>query len=262
MTKVAALQLCASHEIKENLQLTAHLIAESVDRGARIVALPEAFSHYALDMKDRMAAVEPLGQGQVQDFLATQAQKHRIWIIGGTILIRDLDDKVYISSLMFNDLGQRVGIYRKIHLFQANLSAHEQYSEYAFAHPGQNVLVVNSPYGRLGCSVCFDLRFPHHFQKLQNLGADLIFAPSCFTYTTGSAHWEILLRARAIDTFSYLIAPAQFGVHSNGRRTFGHTMIVNPWGEIEAILREDRAGVVISDISLKQVYATRKKIIK
>lgn len=262
MTRIAAVQLSANHQIQENLQLAANLMKQAADQGAKIVALPEAFSHYAMDMNDRMAAVEDLGQGEVQDFLADQAQQHKIWLIGGTILIRDLDGKIYISSLVFNDQGERIGIYRKIHLFRANLSSQEQYCEYDFAHPGQNPLVVNSPYGRLGCSVCFDLRFPEHFQKLHRLGADIIFAPSCFTYTTGSAHWDILLRARALDTFSYLIAPAQYGLHSNGRKTYGHSMIVNPWGEIEAIIKEEKAGIAISDIHLNQVYLTRKKIIK
>jgi predicted amidohydrolase len=262
MTRIAALQLSANHVVGDNLELAADLILTAADRGAKIAALPEAFSHYAMNMDDRMANVERLGHGKVQDFLATAAQKNQIWLIGGTLLIQDVDDKIYISCLIFNDKGERVGIYRKMHLFEANLSPYEQYSEASFAQAGHEPLVITTPFGRLGCSVCFDLRFPKLYQNLFNLGAEIIFAPSCFTYTTGRAHWEILLRARAIDTFAYLVAPAQYGHHTNGKKTYGHSMIINPWGEVEAELSEEKAGVVFHDIQLKQVYQARKKIIK
>lgn len=262
MFKFAAIQMCAHHIVDDNLGLASQLIQKACDDGADVIGLPEGFSHYGLNRADKLAHAEEDGQGVVQDFLATMALKYKVWLLGGTVLIKQASGHYYISSLFYNPQGIRVARYNKIHLFRANLTSTLQYSETDIASPGEDYIVVTTPFGRIGLSVCFDLRFPEHFKKLYQLGAEVIAVPSAFTYITGKAHWELLLRCRALDTFCFIVAPAQFGKHSNGLQTFGHTMIINPWGEIKNILRTPQNGIVMENIDIREVYQCRRKILK
>jgi predicted amidohydrolase len=261
MSKFAAIQMCASSNIDENLSTAQVLIHEAYEKGAEFIALPEGFSLYGVDREKKIAHAERIGDGKVQNFLANMAQKYKVWLLGGTVLIKEHNQQYYISSLLYNSAGECIARYNKINLFKANLN-HMRYAETDIASPGSDYVVVATPFGRVGFSVCFDLRFPALFQKLYQLGAEIIAVPSAFTYITGAAHWEVLLRARALDTFCYIVAPAQFGKHDNGYKTYGHSMIINPWGEIMERLTLPQNGIVIQNLDMREVYRCRNKIIK
>jgi nitrilase len=262
MSKVAAIQMCSNHIVADNLKQASGLIEQAIDAGAELIVLPECFSHLGLNVEDKIQHSEKFGRGQVQEYLAHTAQKYSAWIVCGALLIRNDDDSIHISSLFYNPNGECIGRYNKNHLFKAKLSNCEQYSEASIASHGTELLVVDSPFGKIGFSICFDLRFPEHFQKLYDMGAEILLAPSSFAYTTGRVHWEVLCRSRALDTFSYLIAPAQCGTHSNGFNSYGNSMIVSPWGELLAKLNEPNIGVLICEIDVQSVWDTRQKIIK
>ncbi|MCL2875916.1 MAG: carbon-nitrogen hydrolase family protein [Betaproteobacteria bacterium] len=233
------------------------LIAEAVARGAQMVALPEYFALMSTDETARIRACEHEGSGPVQDFLSKTAARHGIWIVGGTLpLVADAPDKTRNAALVFDDCGNQVARYDKIHLFSFTQNK-EQYDEAASIEPGARVVCFDSPAGRVGLAVCYDLRFPELFRAMGKV--DLIVLPAAFTYTTGQAHWETLLRARAIENQCYLAAPAQGGVHPHGRRTWGHSMIIDPWGNILAC-RPEGAGVAVAELDPEWLHLVRQSL--
>jgi len=241
--------------VEANLAAADELIAESVARGAQMVVLPEYFALMSPDEIAKVRACEQEGSGPVQDFLSEVAARHGIWIIGGTLpLAAETPDKTRNAALVFDDCGNRVARYDKIHLFGFEQNG-EHYNEAASIEPGSCVVCFDSPVGRVGLAVCYDLRFPELFRAMGKV--DLIILPAAFTYTTGQAHWETLLRARAIENQCYLVAAAQGGLHSYGRRTWGHSMIIDPWGDILAC-RPEGAGVVMAELNPDRLSLVRR----
>jgi nitrilase len=252
--KVAAIQMVSGPSVEANLAAAETLIGAAVDAGARLVALPEYFCIMGLGERDKVAIREADGAGPIQDFLARTAAARKVWIVGGTVPLEcDDPSRVRNSSLVYDDAGRRVARYDKIHLFGLELGE-ERFRESNTIEPGDRPVAVDSPFGRLALSVCYDLRFPELYRALAPM--DLIAVPSAFTATTGRAHWEPLLRARAIENLAWVIAPAQGGTHASGRRTHGHSMIVNPWGEIAAS-RDEGPGIVLAEID--PTYAERMR---
>ena len=255
--RIAAIQTVSGPDVAANLETAARLIAEAAAAGARLVALPEYFPLISKDEAAKVRIREPEGAGPLQDFLAAEARRHGVWLIGGTLpLVAEADDKVRNSTLVYDDQGRRVARYDKIHLFGFQ-RGEERYDEAATIEPGSTVACFDSPAGRTGLSVCYDLRFPELFRAMGEV--DLIVLPAAFTWTTGRAHWEVLLRARAIENQCYLMAPAQGGCHESGRVTWGHTMIIDPWGEILAC-RDEGPGVVLAEIDHARLAAVRESL--
>ncbi len=244
--KVAALQMASGPNIQGNLSEARRLIDKAVEQGARMVVLPEYFPLMAMKEEDMVAAREREGSGVIQSFLAEMAKKHHIWVVGGSIpLESSVPDKFRNSCLVFDEHGKQVARYDKIHLFNLDLG-NEHYHEGSTIEAGNRVVVIDSPFGRVGVAICYDLRFPELFRAMKQV--DIIVLPSAFTSTTGKLHWETLVRARAIENLSYVIAAAQGGYHVNGRETHGHSMIVDPWGRVLDELPRG-SGVVIGEIN-------------
>ncbi|MEY4767865.1 MAG: hypothetical protein RL637_504 [Pseudomonadota bacterium] len=258
MTKCAAIQMASGPNVRANLLEAEKLIADAAKTGAKLLALPENFALMAIDEQDKFKHAEIEGQGQIQDFLAAMAKKYALWIVAGTIpLLAKADQKVRAACLIFNELGEQVARYDKIHLFDVNLpDSQEQYRESLTIEAGEQPLVIHSPFGRLGIAICYDLRFPELFREMLDLGMEVLVIPSAFTAKTGAAHWEVLLRARAIENLCYVIAPNQGGFHLNGRHTFGHSMIVDPWG---VILESHKtgSGFITASIDLERLEKVR-----
>ncbi len=259
--RVAAVQMVSKPSVEANLRDAERLIAEAARAGAQLVALPEYFCLMGRET-DKVAVREPEGRGPIQDFLAATAARHGIWLVGGTVPLESADaHRVMNSVLVFDPRGVRVARYDKIHLF-AFAKGDESYDEARTIAPGRSVRTFTiAPSGgptiKVGLSVCYDLRFPELYRALGQ--PDLILVPSAFTATTGRAHWETLLRARAIENLCYVLAPAQGGKHENGRATFGHSMLVDPWGVIVAS-RDEGAGVVAGDIDLARIADLRASL--
>ena len=246
MFRVAAIQMASGPNVQANLQEAGRLIELAAATGARIIALPEYFAIMGMKDTDKVAARERDGDGPIQAFLASEARRHKVWIVGGSVpLESSVPDKVRNSCLVYDQHGQRVARYDKIHLFGFEMGQ-ERYTEERTIEPGNAVCTVSSPYGKLGISVCYDLRFPELYRAMGEV--DLILVPSAFTETTGKAHWDTLIRARAIENLAYVIAPAQGGYHVNGRETHGHTMIVDPWGVVLDRLPRG-SGVVVAGVN-------------
>lgn len=261
MPIVAAIQMNSTDQISENLEAAAQLIAEAASKQAVMVTLPEMFAVVTNELSVTMAAAEDYQNGVIQNFLATQAAQHGIWLVGGTIPIKQPgSDKVFAACLLYNPQGLLVARYNKIHLFDVTLSAAERYQESATIAPGHSIVVQETPIGKLGLAVCYDIRFPELFRAMFNQEVEIFAVPAAFTVTTGKAHWEVLIRSRAIENFSYLIGACQAGTHSNGRQTFGHSAIVSPWGEILAMASSDEVGVITAPIDLNYLHEIRKKI--
>lgn len=238
--------MASGPNVEGNLREAARLIEMAVDKGARLIGLPEYFSLMGLKDSDKVALRETDGDGRMQDFLATTARRLGVWIVGGTVpLAASAPDKVRNACLVFDDQGNRVARYDKIHLFGFAMGE-ESYSEQRTIEPGDRVIAFDSPFGRIGLSICYDLRFPELYRAMGR--ADVIFVPAAFTETTGKAHWEILIRARAIENLAYVVAPAQGGYHVNGRETHGNSMIVDPWGVVVDRLQRG-SGVVVAGVS-------------
>jgi len=221
------------------------------------VVLPENFSIMPFQDAERLAAAERDGAGLVQDFLASTARSHGIWLVGGTVPLQtENGSRVRAACPLYNDRGERVACYDKIHLFDVKLDNGEEYNESRVIEAGSRTVVADTPFGRLGLAVCYDLRFPEQFRQMLDQGAEIFAVPSAFTAHTGRAHWEVLVRARAIENLAYVVAAAQGGYHINGRETYGDSMIVNPWGEVLDRLSRG-SGFVIADIDRRQFSATR-----
>ena len=252
--------MASGPRVTDNLAEAGRLIAAAAAAGAKLVVLPENFSLMPLKDSDRLAAVEQDGTGPVQDFLSAQARQHQVWLVGGTVpLAAKTANKVRAACLVFNDQGARVARYDKIHLFDVQLANGEKYHESNIFEPGENVVAVETPYGKLGLAVCYDLRFPELFRRLLETGVEIFAVPAAFTAHTGQAHWQVLLRARAIENLAYVIASAQDGRHANGRETYGDSMLVNPWGEIMIRLPHG-AGYVMADCDRARQQDVRKTL--
>jgi len=244
--KVAALQMASGPNVAGNLSEARRLIENAVEQGARLVVLPEFFSIMGMKDSDMVAAREKSGSGVMQEFLAEMARKHRIWVVGGSIPMEaSSPNKIRNTCLVFDEQGKQVARYDKIHLFNLDLGT-EHYHEGNLIEAGNQVVVVDSPFGRIGLAVCYDLRFPELFRAMKNV--DIVVLPSAFTATTGKMHWETLVRARAIENLVYVIASAQGGYHISGRETHGHSMIVDPWGRVLDVLPRG-SGVVLAEVN-------------
>jgi nitrilase len=244
--KVAAIQMASGPIVSGNLKEAARLVANAAEQGAKLVVLPEFFAIMGMTEDDKLKVCEQEGKGPIQSFLSETAKKHRIWLVGGSIpLAAKSPDKVYNSCLVFDDKGNQVARYDKIHLFNLSLG-NESYDEAKTIEPGNKVVVLDSPFGRIGLAICYDLRFPELFRAMKDV--DIIVLPSAFTETTGKMHWEVLVRARAIENLSYVIASAQGGYHVNGRETHGNSMIIGPWGRVLDRLPRG-SGVVIAEVN-------------
>jgi len=254
--RVAAIQMASGANVAANLAEAQQLIELAVEAGAKLVVLPEFFAIMAKD-KEIVAAREAEGTGPIQRFLSRVAKKYGIWLIGGSIpLEASVPNKVRNSCLVFDDRGKQVARYDKIHLFGMDLG-NEHYQESKTIEPGNQVVVVNSPFGRIGLSICYDLRFPELYRTMP--GVDIIVVPAAFTATTGRAHFETLIRARAIENLAYVIAPAQGGYHLSGRETHGDSMIVDPWGVVLDRLPRG-SGVVIANVNTAYQSSLRKSL--
>lgn len=250
MTSVAAVQMTTGADVPANLARAGELIAEAADRGAALVALPENFAFMGLADRDKRDVAEPEGAGPIQAWLEKTAALHQIWIVGGTIPVRGAEagGRVAAASLVYDAAGKRVARYDKIHLFDVDVPGKaETYRESAHVAPGTIPAVVDTPIGRLGLSVCYDIRFPELFRRLSEQGAEAFVLPSAFTAPTGLAHWDTLLRARAIENLAFMIAPAQAGRHENGRETYGDSLIVDFWGRALA-RRPSGEGVIVAEL--------------
>jgi deaminated glutathione amidase len=249
--KVAALQMTSGPDVAANLEQARALLEDAAARGARLAALPENFSFMGLKDADKRAVAEADGSGPAQDFLAASARRLRLWIVGGTVpLATGADGRVAAASLVYDSDGRRVARYDKIHLFDVDIPGRsESYRESAHVAPGARATVLDTPVGRVGLSVCYDVRFPELYRHLSALGAQILTVPSAFTSPTGRAHWETLLRARAIENLCYVIAPAQSGFHPSGRETYGDSMIVDFWGRVLQRLPRGR-GCAVAEVDL------------
>ncbi|UCB54732.1 MAG: carbon-nitrogen hydrolase family protein [Thiotrichales bacterium] len=259
MSVVAAIQMASGPNVTANLEEAEKLIKTAVQQDAELVVLPENFAIMGLTEVDKVAIAETAGDGPIQQFLSQQAEKHGVWIVGGTVPIEsNVTGKVFGTSLLYNSSGEMVARYDKIHLFDVVLEdSSESYNESETIEPGDEVVVVDTPFGKLGMAVCYDLRFPELFRAMADLGMEICVLPSAFTNLTGRAHWESLLRARAIENLCYMVAPDQGGYHKNGRETYGDSMIIDPWGVVLNRLPHG-TGVVVSNIDLEKLRRTRQ----
>jgi nitrilase len=257
--KAAAVQMASGPNVSANLLEVERLAEEAAGSGAGLLVLPENFAFMGLAERDILAIGEADGAGPLQDFLAQLARRLGIWLVGGTVPIRvPAADKVRAACLVYDDRGRCVARYDKIHLFDVHLvETDEHYRESETIEPGDRVCVVDSPFGRLGLAVCYDLRFPELFRAMQDQGVELIALPAAFTALTGRAHWATLVRARAVENLSYVVAAAQGGFHISGRETYGHSQVVDPWGNTLAQLPRG-TGVVSAVLDPELQAATRR----
>ncbi len=267
--KIAALQMVSTTSVEGNCEAARRLVGEAARGGARLVSLPEYFCLMGRADRDKLAIAEAPGEGPIQQMLARAAREHGVWLIGGTLPIRSADpNRVLNSNCVYAPDGSLVARNDKIHLFRFD-NGRERYDEGGAIQPGRTPVAfqagaLQGPQAaagslRVGLSVCYDLRFPELFRELMHPPCDLLSVPSAFTHTTGSAHWELLLRARAVENQCYVIAAAQGGLHENGRRTFGHSMVVDPWGQVLAVLPEGE-GVVFAEVDPARIAAVRTQL--
>lgn len=255
--KIAAVQMVSTPIVSENFAAARRLVAHAAQQGARLVLLPEYWSLMGMHEADKVGLAEQHDGGPIQQCMADLAREHHIWLIGGTLpMIASAPDKVMNTMMVYGPDGERTMRYDKIHLFSFT-KGDESYDEARTIVAGAEVATFEAPFGRVGLSVCYDLRFPELYRAMGD--CNLIVVPAAFTYTTGQAHWEILLRARAIENQCYVLAAAQGGRHPNGRRTWGHSMLIDPWGDIKAVLAEGE-GVVLGDIEPHRLERVRDSL--
>ncbi|NOQ87399.1 MAG: carbon-nitrogen hydrolase family protein [Gammaproteobacteria bacterium] len=259
MSKVAAIQMASGPNVKANLAEAEKLIKIAVQQEAELVVLPENFAIMGMAETDKVKIAEDFGSGLLQDYLKEQAVKQNIWLVGGTIPLKSKEPgKVFAACLLINPQGEVVSRYDKIHLFDVTIEAsNESYTESETISAGKDIVVVDTPFGRLGLAVCYDLRFPELFRAMVDQNMEICALPSAFTSLTGRVHWESLLRSRAIENLSFMIAADQGGYHVGGRETHGDSMIVDPWGQILNRLPHG-TGVVVANIDLAKLEHTRK----
>ncbi|MEO7337597.1 MAG: carbon-nitrogen hydrolase family protein [Caldimonas sp.] len=257
--KIAALQMVSAPDLDRNLDTADRLIAEAAASGARLVALPEYFCFMGRSDRDKLAIAEAPGAGPIQRRLAAAARTHAVWVIGGTLPVQSEEpERVFNANCVFAPDGSLAARYDKMHLFRYD-NGRERYDEGRVLRAGSAPVSFDADGVRVGLSVCYDLRFPELYRALMHPPCDLLSVPSAFTHTTGLAHWELLLRARAVENQCYVIAPAQGGLHENGRRTFGHSMVVDPWGDILGVLPEGE-GVVLADLDIERLADVRRQL--
>jgi predicted amidohydrolase len=257
--KIAALQTVATPDVDRNLEAAARLIREAAGQGAQLAALPEYFCLMGQRDTDKLAIAEAPGDGPIQRFLAAQAKQHDLWLIGGTLPLRTATpERARNACCVYAPDGSLAARYDKIHLFRFD-SGGESHDEARVLEAGSEPVALQAGALRVGLSVCYDLRFPELYRALCAPPCDVLSVPAAFTYTTGRAHWELLLRARAVENQCYVLAAAQGGTHENGRRTWGHSMIVDPWGEVLAV-RPEGEGVVLADVDPTRLAAVRQQL--
>lgn len=259
MTRVATIQMVSGPDLAENLASATRLIHQAASEGATLAVLPEYFPLISDNERDKFACKETFGNGPIQHMLATAASQHKLWLMAGSIPLESGDPtRVFNSSLLYNPDGQVVARYEKIHLFDVlvDSSGKEAYKESTTIAPGNKVVVASTPFAQIGMSICYDLRFPELYRQMLDQGISIITVPSAFTWTTGQRHWELLLRARAVENLCYVIASNQGGQNTAKRKTWGHSMIIDPWGEVLASV-EQGAGVACADLDLEKLTALR-----
>jgi nitrilase len=258
--KVAAVQMTSTRDVAANLREAGRLVADAAAQGAKLVVLPENFSFLGATDADRVAAVETFGDGPAQRFLAETAESLGVWIVGGTIPIRDTGDRASSRSLLVGPDGRVAAHYDKIHLFDVDIPGREaeRYAESATTLAGTRVVAAKTPLARVGMTVCYDIRFPALFHRLSVLGTDVVVVPAAFTVPTGEVHWLPLLRARAIESLVYVVAAGQWGEHAGGRKTYGHSLILGPWGELLAELPAG-PGVVCAELDMIGLQELRQR---
>ena len=257
IVKIAGIQMASGPNVSANLSEAERLIKIAADQGAKLIVLPEYFAIMGIKDADKVKVGEVEGKGPIQQFLSSTAKKRDVWIVAGSIPLQsETKDKVYNACMVYDNNGKLVARYNKIHLFGLNLG-NEKYHEEATITPGNQVVTVDSPFGKIGLSICYDLRFPELYRAMGEV--DLILVPAAFTETTGKAHWETLVRARAIENQCYVLAPAQGGYHASGRETHGDSMIIDPWGVVLDRLPRG-SGVVIASMNLDYQISLRKSL--
>lgn len=258
--KCAALQMNSSADLSDNLRRCADLIEQAVNQGARLLVLPETFAFMGKSIKAQSDIAEQPGKGKIQDFLAEQAALHQVYLVGGTVpILIEEEARVYATCSLYNDQGECIADYRKIHLFDVDLpEKNESYRESSVFKSGGEAVVAHTPLGCIGLAVCYDLRFPELFRLLVTEGAEIIAFPSAFTKHTGEAHWQLLLRARAVENQVWVIGANQVGIHANGRSTYGHSAIVEPWGRVVAAAVSDSEQAIIAEIDRAQQVQLRQ----
>ena len=267
LPKIAAIQMASGPQIKANLMEATRLIREAAKKGAQMVVLPESFALMAMHESENIDAAEELGDGYIQDVIKQSAIDNKVWIVAGSIPLKsDTSEKASAASLMFNDKGEIVARYNKIHLFDVDIEAEkkgdsnskvEHYRESDTFEAGKDITVVETPFGKIGMSICYDLRFPLLYQEMVKRGAEIFLIPSAFAQTTGVIHWEPLLKARAIENQCYVIAPAQGGFHVNGRHTYGHSMALDFLGKVKGS-RLKGTGIITISIDIAAQRKLRK----
>ena len=260
MVKAAAIQMVSNADVETNLDDATELIQQAVAEQAEFIVLPENFSFMGHTEHDKLALAETQGAGPLQTYLGAQARQHAIWLMGGTIPLQANDtNKIRAASLLYNPRGECIARYDKIHLFDVSIDSggNKTYNESGTIEAGDEIAVAETSFGRIGMSVCYDLRFPELYRKMHAQNVNIITVPSAFTATTGKAHWESLLRARAIENLCYVIAPNQSGTHINKRITWGHSMIISPWGETLALI-EEGPGIACADLDMDQLKILRQ----
>ncbi|MBA2653098.1 MAG: carbon-nitrogen hydrolase family protein [Tatlockia sp.] len=254
MPKIAAAQMISSASIKENLKQVEEFFIEAKEQQVELLVLPENFAFMGIKDTDILQTAETYHDGEIQNKISHFAKLYGLWVIAGTLPLKGLD-RVRASCLVFDNKGLCVARYDKIHLFDVQVSD-KKHAESANVERGDELVVVDTPVGRVGLSVCYDLRFPELYQQLVQRGAEILTVPSAFTAVTGLAHWEVLLRARAIENLCYVVAPNQGGLHENKRQTYGHSMIIEPWGKVLRC-REQGVGLISADIDLLRIMHLR-----
>lgn len=258
MTRVALVQMVSSASVIENMAQVQKLMLQAHEDQAKLIVLPENFAFMGKNETDKLHIAETFGQGPIQEQIGQLAKRFGIWVVAGTIPLKTSGTKVRASNLVFDDKGKVAARYDKIHLFDVRVSEQESHQESNTIERGNELVVVDTPVGKIGLTVCYDVRFPELFHQLQLKGAQLFTVPSAFTEVTGIAHWEVLLRARAIENLCYVLAPNQGGYHESKRHTYGHSMVIDPWGKILA-QRESGAGVISAEIDLQRLQHLRKQ---
>jgi deaminated glutathione amidase len=257
--KIAAIQMVSTPDVQRNLDAAVHLVAQAVAAGAELIALPEYFCLMGHSDRDKLALAESAGGGPIQSLLSATARAHGVWLVGGTLPLRAASaDRVLNSCCVFAPDGSQAARYDKIHLFAFD-NGRESYDEGRTLQAGNRPQAVQTGALRVGLSICYDLRFPELYRALMTPPCDVLCVPAAFTHTTGRAHWELLLRARAVENQCYVLAPAQGGQHDNGRRTWGHSMVVDPWGEI-VTQRDEGEGVVVADVNAARLAQVRSQL--
>jgi nitrilase len=266
MTQVAAIQMVSTHDVGANLTEAERLLRQAREQGARVAVLPENFAVLSTRHMREFGRQEAGGESVIRRFLAEQAGTLGLWIVGGSLPLAtrpdgsDIPERVRATCIVYDDLGAEVSRYDKIHLFDAQVDdAHGQYRESDTFEPGEQVVVVDTPVGKLGLAICYDLRFPELFRALREKGAEWVCLPSAFTWQTGDAHWHALIRARAIENQVWMVAAGQGGQNSERRKTYGHSLICDPWGTVAAEAA-DGPGVVIAGLDRERLQQVRSRM--